>query len=255
MIIQNRSATATCSLLCPILVLVGVLLTGLGGFGPTGARAQVQIDQVETVASQIDGATQGQIVVSLPGDCEPTEAECSDVSRQEVLGLLPGTPPLLGDGTGNTAAIVQEGDNNDATVEQTGSGNEAFVTQLGGNGNEATVEQGPSNGFSGLNNLAVIVHEGSLNRTTIQQRGKNNLAGIKLVGNNNGITLEQTGTGHEYLLDFTGNGLGIMGSGMTHQVSQIGSDNQLVQVGEGSMPFNVRQQGNGMRMIIRHNPN
>lgn len=233
-----------------VLLLVATAMLGL-----PSAQAQVQIDQVETVASQIGGATQGQIVVTLPEDCEPTEAECSNVSRQEVLGLLPSTPPLLGDGTGNTAAIVQEGENNNATVEQTGAGNEAFVTQLGGNGNEATVEQGPSNGFSGLDNLAVIVQEGSLLQTTIRQHGRDNIAGIRLVGNNNGITLEQTGSSNEYLLDFTGSGLGSMGSSTNHQVSQIGRNNQLVQVGEGLMPFNVRQRGNGMRMVIRHNPN
>jgi hypothetical protein len=37
-------------------------------------------------------------------------------------------------------------------------------------------------------------------------------------------------------------------------VSQFGRNNQLVQVGENSMPFNVRQRGSGMRMVIRHRP-
>ena len=99
------------------------------------------------------------------------------------------------------------------------------------------------------------MQNGSWNQTTVRQRGQNNIAGIRLIGNNNGITLEQTGSNNEYLLDFTGSGLGNMGSSTTHRVSQIGSNNRLVQVGDGRMPFNVRQRGDGMRMVIRHDGN
>lgn len=235
--------------------LAGVLLVGLVAFGATPAQAQVQIDQVEPVASQIGGATQGQLVVTLPGDCTPSDATCENVSRSDVLGLIPGgTPSLSSYGSGNSAVILQRGDDNDATVEQQGSSNEASITQLKGSDNEATVEQGPSTKYPGLNNLAVIVQKGSMNQTTTRQRGRDNLAGIRLVGSNNGIRLVQTGSRNEYLLDFTGSNLGSMGSSTTHQVSQIGSNNRLVQVGEGRMPFNVRQRGDGMRMIIRHTP-
>jgi len=232
-------------------ILTSLLLMGLLVAGATTVRAQVQIKQVEAVSSQIEGATQGQIVVTLPGDCEPSDATCDNVSRDDVLGLIPGsTPPLQSSGSGNSAVIVQRGDDNDATVDQQGSSNEASITQLNGDENEATVVQEPGDGVPGQNNLAVIVQNGSFNQTTIQQSGKNNRAGIKLVGDNNGIELEQTGDGHEYLLDFTGSGLG--SSSSTHQVSQIGSKNHLVQVGEGRMPFNVQQRGDGMRMVIRH---
>ena len=232
--------------------LLGLLLSGLWVLGATAVQAQVQIDQVADVTSQIEGATQGQIVVTLPREnCEPAGASCEGVSRTEVLDLIPGdTPPLQGSGLGNSAVIVQRGDDNDATVDQQGSSNEASITQLNGDENEATVVQEPGDGVPGQNNLAVIVQNGSFNQTTIQQSGKNNRAGIKLVGDNNGIELEQTGDGHEYLLDFTGSGLG--SSSSTHQVSQTGSDNRLVQLGEGRMPFNVQQRGDGMRMVIRH---
>jgi hypothetical protein len=216
-------------------ILTSLLLMGLLVAGATTARAQVQIEQMEAVSSQIEGATQGQLVVTLPGEnCEPAGPSCEGVSRTDVLDLIPGgTPPLQGSGSGNSAVIMQRGDNNDATIEQ----------------------QGPSDARPGQNNLAVLVQNGSFNQTTIRQRGQNNIAGIRLDGNDNGITLEQTGSNNEYLLDFTGSGLGNMGSSTTHRVSQIGSNNRLVQVGEGQMPFNVRQRGDGMRMVIRHDGN
>ena len=232
--------------------LLGLLLSGLWVLGATAVQAQVQIDQVADVTSQIEGATQGQVVVTLPGKCAPSDATCDNVSRDDVLDLIPGsTPPLQSSGSGNSAVIVQRGDDNDATVDQQGSSNEASITQLNGDENEATVVQEPGDGVLGQNNLAVIVQNGSFNQTTVQQSGKNNRAGIKLVGDNNGIELEQTGDGHEYLLDFTGSDLGDSSSS-THQVSQLGSNNRLVQVGEGRMPFNVQQRGDEMRMVIRH---
>jgi len=249
---------AACLARGSVLALAGLLMVGLWTLGATGARAQVQIEQVQSVASQIEGATQGQVVVTLPGgDCAPAgEASCGSVDRSKILNLIPGGVPALADNTsGNSAVIFQDGNDNDATINQRGSGNQASITQLNGDDNDASVEQGPGDGFPGENNLAVIVQDGSYNQTTIRQRGRDNLAGIKLVGNNNGLTLEQTGKGNEYLLDFEGSNLGNPGSSEAHQVSQIGSNNRLVQVGENSMPFNVRQRGDGMRMIIRHGPN
>jgi len=243
-----------------ILFLPGLLLAGLWVLGATGTQAQVQIDQIQSVASQIEGATQGQVVVTLPedeDDCKPDgTAQCGNVSRSDVTGLIPGgTPSLPSSVSGNSAVVVQDGDDNSATIEQSGTGNEASISQLDGSENEATVVQEPGDGFPGKNNLAVIVQNGSMNQTTIRQFGKNNRAGIRLDGNNNGITLEQTGEGHEYLLDFEGSDLSSVGSSEAHQVSQIGSNNRLVQVGENSMPFNVRQRGDGMRMVIRHTGN
>jgi hypothetical protein len=236
------------------LLLAGLLLAGLVALVPSGVRAQVQIDQVKPVAAQIDGATQGQIVVTLPGDCKPTEATCENVTRTDVLDLIPGgTPSLPSNGTGNSAVVLQRGDNNRATVEQQGSANKTSITQLGGTDNTATVMQGPGSNLSGKDNLAVLVQKGSLNQTTIRQWGQHNLAGIRLVGNNNGIALTQKGADNQYLLDFTGSGLGKAGRSATHQVRQIGNNNQLAQVGNGRIPFNVRQRGNGMRMVIRHN--
>jgi len=231
------------------VVWVCVVAIGFLTAGATVTHAQVQIDQAESVASQLEGATQGQVVVTLSGDCEPSDATCDNVSRDDVLGLIPGTPSLQSSNSGNSAVVAQRGDDNEATIEQVGTGHEASITQDGMD-NEAVVEQKPGDGLPAQDNLAVIVQNGLMNQTTVQQLGQNNRAGIRLVGDNNGIELQQTGSGNEYLLDFTGSGLG--SSSSTHQVSQTGSNNQLVQLGEGRMPFNVRQRGDGMRMVIRH---
>ena len=241
------------------LALAALLLAGLWALGATGARAQVQIEQVQSVASQIEGATEGQVVVTLPAQCKPAEAKCEDVSRNDITGpgsgFIPAvTPALPTDPSGNSAVIFQEGDDNHAAINQRGSGNQASITQLNGDDNDASVVQEPGGGFPGKNNLAVIVQDGSFNETTIRQRGRDNVAGIKLDGNSNGIALEQTGHGHGYLLDFTGSGLGSAHRTATHRVQQLGRNNQLVQVGENSMPFNVRQRGSDMRMVIRHHP-
>lgn len=246
------------SLLCRAIAAVVLGLVGLLALGATTVQAQVQIDQVESVTSKINGVTQSQLVVGLPeGECKPKEASCEGVSRSEVLSLIPGgTPPLRNSGSGNSSVIVQRGSNNDALVEQVGSGNESSITQMNGSGNEAVVRQTgrPAGGgtLSGRNNLAVVVQNGFMNEAIIRQWGNNNIAGIRLDGNNNGVTLRQEGNGNEYLLDFSGSGLGASTSTRSHQVVQLGTNNQLVQVGEGSMPFNVRQRGNRMRMVIRH---
>jgi hypothetical protein len=232
------------------VVWVCVVAIGFLTAGATVTHAQVQIDQAESVASQLEGATQGQVVVTLSGDCKSSDATCDNVSRDDVLGLIPGTPSLQSSGSGNSAVVAQRGDDNEATIEQVGTGHEASITQDGMD-NEAVVKQKPGDGLPGQDNLAVIVQNGLMNQTTVQQLGQNNRAGIRLVGDNNGIELQQTGSGNEYLLDFAGSDLGDSSSS-THQVSQLGSNNRLVQVGEGRMPFNVQQRGDGMRMVIRH---
>ena len=52
-----------------------VVATGLLTAGTTVTHAQVQIDQAEAVASHLEGATQGQVVVTLPGRCVASFAE------------------------------------------------------------------------------------------------------------------------------------------------------------------------------------
>lgn len=238
-------------------VFVELLVLGLIGLAAQPTQAQVQMDQAEPVAFQPSGVSTGQLVVTLPGDCEPDGADCEAVDRTDVLGLIPdGLTTPVSSGSGNSAVVFQQGSGSDARVQQVGTQNEASISQIEGTGNDAVVEQTggtPGGGtMAGQNNLAVIVQNGSMNETALRQWGDDNIAGIRLIGNQNRITLTQDGSGNQYLMDFTGSALGSMGRSETHRVRQIGNNNRLIQVGTGSMPFNVRQRGNGMRMRIQH---
>jgi hypothetical protein len=121
-------------------------------------------------------------------------------------------------------------------------GNQAVIQQSGRD-NAAEIRQ------QGRDNLAFVVHEGIRNLTTVRQQGASNLAGIRLRGSENAVDLLQRGQRNRYLLDVTGSGLSLTGPS---RVEQIGNDNLLVQQGPAERFFNVRQQANGMRMIIRH---
>ena len=57
------------------VVWLCVVAVGLLTAGATVTHAQVQIDQAESVASQLEGATQGQVVMTLPGRCVASFAE------------------------------------------------------------------------------------------------------------------------------------------------------------------------------------
>jgi hypothetical protein len=225
---------------------VAGLLLALWMAAAAPVQAQALIKQVPAVTSQVEGATTSQVVIEITEENE-------NVSRGDVLGLIPAGTPLFPSttGPGSSAIVVQRGQENEATIRQSGSGNEASITQRGeqagsdGDNNVATLVQ------NGANNLGVIVHLGNQNRTTLTQDGNRNVAGVRLQGTNNATDILQDGTGNEYRLDFEGTGLGM--DGTPHTVEQIGDQNMLVQVGQGTTPFNVQQRGDGMRMIIRRN--
>lgn len=238
--------------------LLGLLLAGLWALGATGARAQVQIEQIESTTSQIEGVSQSQLII------ETGEA----VSGDEVTSLVPMQVPDLQSVDGNSAVIFQDGKDNDATVEQIGTGNEASVTQLGSNNEAEIMQKGNPGGItedtpisdalttaatvtaSGMNNLAVVVHNGNGNVTNVAQLGQSNVAGIRLPGSSNKMDLVQAGDGNRYLLDAPA---GETLRGLDRNVVQVGDGNSLTQI--GGTPLNVRMQGNGMRMVIRRDAN
>ncbi len=200
--------------------------------------SQAQSPQIDQVSSQTSASDQ-----------QPVQVQKADpVTRSDALSLIPGVDPIPS-ATGKSGIVVQKGTSNDAVLQQNGAENKAVVSQrrwqgAGGN-NTAQVTQ------RNRGNLAVVVQQGQLNETTVTQRGTQNRVGVRLRGNNNQTNILQQGTGNEYLLDFKGNGLGANG---THTVKQIGNQNTLKQVGRGSKPVNVRQRGNGMKVLIRHTP-
>ena len=259
--------------------LAALCLAVLLVFGGVPAHAQVQIEQVDDVASKIEGVTSGQLTVAVGEETE-------DVSRGDVLGLIPGSTPSLQNGTGNSAVVAQQGNQNDASITQRGRQNQVSATQQG-NGNDVSVTQGgirieggdgflppPFSSFpdipadnafenaegvpfrgeggrlSGEDNLAVAVQNGSDNATTIQQYGRENTAGIRLNGSENEVGLLQIGQGNEYLLDHTGSGLDLTGS---KRIEQFGNNNLLRQRGAGT-PISVQMRGEGIRMEITHTP-
>lgn len=124
-----------------------------------------------------------------------------------------------------------EGSDSPSSILQKGTSNDAEIRQ------------------EGTNNVASVLQVGSYNTTTIAQQGHRNEAGVSLKGAHNAVELFQKGDNNRYLFHFTGNHLDKTG---TNRLEQIGHGNTMVEVGENSIPFNIRQRGDGMRMIIRH---
>jgi uncharacterized protein (UPF0333 family) len=239
-----------------IMLLTTLLLT-LGVLAMSPAAAQVQVQQVEGAAPDVKGASESEVIVAQDED---------GVGKDEVTALIPGEAPGLTSTDGNSASIFQRGDGNTAQIRQVGTGNEASASQLGGD-NEIVIAQGdgpvPSIFQDGLaegrsassvlsavrtfrpsgagqGNLAVAVHEGTGNQTSITQLGTDNAAGIRLSGSGNAMNLLQTGGQNRFLMDTAAEGLDL-------NVLQNGSGNSL----ETNVPVNARMNGNGIKMVIR----
>jgi minor curlin subunit len=131
--------------------------------------------------------------------------------------------------TGNTAIVHQEGDGNIARIEQRGVANTASISQRG----DA--------------NRASIVQRGDDNRTSAFQSGVGNTFAASFLGSRNAFTFVQEGERNRYTLDF-------LGDRLTHQVTQRGTGLSAVQLGFGSLPFTIQQQGHGMEVIVQHDP-
>jgi hypothetical protein len=128
-----------------------------------------------------------------------------------------------------------------------GAQSNATLLRQEGHANQAALGQ------VGAGNLAVVLQQGDANLTSALQVGQGNAVGVRLQGTGNrlGAPLRpgvlQIGEGNLYLLDLAGDHHTIAPS------TQIGTDNQVVQLGATAAPFGVQQIGSGMRMVIRHN--
>ena len=173
-------------------------------------------------------------------DNPATQADAQIV--QEVLGstsATPVTPQEAFDTIAGFGLSEREGGALDA-FSLTAQGNLALVRQTG-DGNAAILDQ------TGSGNLAALLQLGSGNVTTAEQNGSGNVLGVRITGSYNELDVLQDGNDNLYLLDYAGDGQAISPG------TQIGHDNQAVQLGEVAAPFGVQQVGDGMRMIIRHN--
>lgn len=119
-------------------------------------------------------------------------------------------------------------------------GNRALISQSG-EGNEAEANQ------RGSSHVAVIYQDGNNNTTVVDQFGEGNVFGAFFEGDDNVLNATQRGTNNTYIRTF-------MQSGFEDAVTQTGNRNHLEIMGDAEVPFSIDQHGEGMRMIIEHNP-
>lgn len=116
----------------------------------------------------------------------------------------------------NTVIVNQNGDYNLAQVSQYGSANVAVLEQAG---NHIT------------------------NKVT--QIGNGNIYGSSLTGNNHYLKVSQLGDNNLYILDYN------LKEPINNTVLQTGSNLKAVQLG-GGKPYEIKEFGTGMNIIVRH---
>ncbi len=210
------------TMLSRVVLAIAVLAVGIGTTAePLRAqertRSEIHVQQV---------ATSGYTASDLP-DSKTSEdrkiaslwpqVSCESLGQTASECALSTSVPPVSPGT-NLATIVQHGSGHRATIIQ-----------------------------RGISNVAVSTQHGSGNELSATQLGNDNLIGIRLVGHDNSLNVRQNGNDNAYLLSFAGDDL-------DHSVTQVGSGLRLVQLGTGSLPFSVEQQGTGMTVRIEHNP-
>lgn len=217
---QMRTQTRSDASQFVVVALLVGLLGGLTLLGSSSAAAQ-----------GMSGSEASIEQVNTP-DLSTTIATAPQVSKGPFLQTVLG--PFRDAGSGRR--VLSESVRGDVTGQQ-------VVLRQDGRGNTASVDQRDAS------NVAAILQRGNLNETRVVQRGRSNTAGVVIDGDNNSLEVLQRGNSNRYLLEFRGNDLGRPG---TRTVLQSGSNNLLVEVGRTGIPFNIQQNGDGMRMIIRH---
>jgi minor curlin subunit len=127
-------------------------------------------------------------------------------------------------------------------MQQVGNYNEANIDQAGNSGifpNVAEINQ------MGDNNFASSSQNGNSNLSVIGQYGSDNSASLNTIGNYNVAGALQFGNGNTVEQDLIGNGLNFL-------IFQTGNENFINQVQnqQSSIPMQIHQTGNGMRLII-----
>lgn len=153
----------------------------------------------------------------------------SFLSTISLGSLIPG-PVWLGIQAVESGLRGDQAAGNTAIVDQIGEGNQVYLVQ------------------EGRRNVAVAYQHGDDNIITAQQHGDSNVFGAWLVGSDNQLDVTQNGYGHRYLLGYIGDDL------RPEAVVQNGIGNFASQFGIGGRLFGIRQQGNGVEVIIQHNP-
>ncbi len=117
--------------------------------------------------------------------------------------------------------------------------NTVLINQVGNN-NLARIGQ------TGSSNLAILKQAGNQITTVVNQDGTSNTFGSYLGGNNHYLKVSQLGNQNFYMLYYKGD------KALDHTVVQKGNNLRAVQIGSGGKPFSIKEQGNGMKILIRH---
>lgn len=118
---------------------------------------------------------------------------------------------------------------NTAIVMQNGANNLAQVNQSGGN-----------------SNIALLVQAGNNIQNTVTQQGNGNVYASKISGNDHRLDVSQIGNNNLYLLEYDSN------KPLQNTVKQIGNGLKAIQLGRTSKPFQIKEYGRGMNIVIRH---
>lgn len=149
-------------------------------------------------------------------------------------------------------------DHNDAVKQFTGDFTTMFETDFDA-----------FSGFDEESNSAIINMYGNDNQSSVSQRGWGNKALVNILGDRNTTGLTQSGSGNQFILNLEGNDNSVIGD-------QVGSDNslrmdligtvnnqtfmqtgnnlmlQLVDNGNGGIPMQIEQRGNGASVTIEN---
>lgn len=115
------------------------------------------------------------------------------------------------------------------------------IVNMFGNNNLSDVAQ------SGWGNRALVNILGDRNTTGLEQRGNSNRFILNLEGSDNKLRGEQLGSENTLRID-------LMGSAQHQSFSQVGNNMlfQMIDNGNGSVPLQIEQRGNGASVIIEN---
>ncbi len=177
-------------------------------------------------------------------------ASSSSLSKKQVISTITGKLPS------NISSNVQGTSGSSVILGTLPAGSDLFtslVTGLPHPTNTAVIEQVGDNNlasvnqFDGTANLAVLKQAGNNITTLVTQMGIGNVYGSQLKGDNHYLDVSQIGANNLYLLEYSGD------KTLNHTVQQIGNNLQAIQVGSVSKPFSIKEQGVGMKILIKHN--
>ena len=200
-----------------LMAFVSIVLT----FGTVQAQSPDRSGPDNTVIEQVDISDARRPAAGPDAALVSGEPQQSGTHVSMLLGLLRNSE------SGQFAGIYQQGTAQSAQIEQLGYNNLAVMYQYGSA------------------NVGQLSQDGTGNRTGLLQHGYDNLFDVDITGSNNYLGVVQVGNGLEYLPDINDSNRHVFRV-------QMGIGNQVVELGQGGVPVNIEQRGEGMELIIQH---